>query len=178
MSLTASCISICVATGRPGARQLDQGSDGLAATVSRGSPDRLHQRGKETQMDTMALTHPAAPRKLRITLTAGQPATAAARREVRAAIGAWNVPLDPSAAVLLTRDLSTKARKHEGRKPIELVTSCAYRHLRVDVYATSPATAMDPGAPAGAEAGPAMMLLASLSTSWGYYRTPTGRAGY
>src|SRR5215813_4281518 len=163
MSLTASCICICVATGRPGARQLDQGSDGLAATVSRGSPDRLHQRGKETQMNTMALTHPAAPRKLRLTLTAGQPATAAARREVRAAIGAWNVPLDPSAAVLLT---------------IELVISCAYRQLQVDVYDTSPATAMDPGAPAGAEAGPAMMLLASLSTSWGYYRTPTGRAGY
>src|SRR5215468_2098822 len=161
MSLTASCISICVATGRPGARQLDQGSDGLAATVSRGSPDRLHQRGKETQMNTMALTHPAA-----------------ARREVRAAIGAWNVPLDPSAAVLLTSELVTNALQHEAGKTIELVISCAYRQLQVDVYDTSPATAMDPGAPAGAEAGPAMMQLASLSTSWGYYRTPTGRAGY
>ena len=129
-------------------------------------------------MNTMALTHPAAPRKLRITLTAGQPATAAARREVRAAIGAWNVPLDPSAAVLLTSELVTNALQHEAGKTIELVISCAYRQLQVDVYDTSPATAMDPGAPAGAEAGPAMMLLASLSTSWGYYRTPTGRAGY
>jgi hypothetical protein len=129
-------------------------------------------------MDTMALTHPAAPRKLRITLAAGQAAAAAARREVRAAIGAWDVPLDPSAAVLLTSELVANALRHEAGKTLELVISCAYRQLQVDVYDTSPAMAMDAGAPASAEAGPAMMLLASLSASWGYDRTPTGRAGY
>ena len=84
-------------------------------------------------MDTMALTRPAAPRKLRITLTAGQ-AAAAARNEVRAAIHAWNIPVDPSVAVLLTSELVTNALRHEAGKAIELVISCAYDQLQVDVY--------------------------------------------
>ena len=129
-------------------------------------------------MDTRALTRPAAPRKLRITLTAGQAAVAAARNEVRAAIRAWNVPVNPSVAVLLTSELVTNALRHEAGRTIELVVSCAYRQLQVDVYDTSPTLALQMDAPPGAEIGGGLTLLASLSSSWGYYRTPTGKAGY
>src|SRR3984957_6300980 len=178
MSLPASCISICVATARSGVRQLNRIFLGWLPRTSRVSPDRLHQPGKETQMDTRALTRPAAPRKLRITLTAGQAAVAAARNEVRAAIRAWNVPVDPSVAVLLTSELVANALRHEAGRTIELVASCAYGQLQVDVYDTSPATALQAHPPAGAATGQRLMLLASLSSSWGYHRTPTGQAGY
>jgi hypothetical protein len=124
-------------------------------------------------MNTRALTRPTAPRKLRITLTAGQ-AAEAARNEVRAAIRAWDIPVDPAVAVLLTGELVANALRHEAGKAIELVVSCALGQLQVDVYDTSPATELQVDAPAGA----GLALLASLSSSWGYCRTPTGRAGY
>ena len=129
-------------------------------------------------MDTRALIRPAAPRKLRITLTAGQATVAAARNEVRAAIRAWDVPVDPSVAALLASELVTNALRHEAGKAIELVVSCAYRQLQVDVYDTSPAMALQMDAPPGAETGGGPTLLAGLSSSWGYYRTPAGKAGY
>jgi hypothetical protein len=129
-------------------------------------------------MNTRVLTRPAARRKVRITLTAGPAAAAAARNEVRAAIRAWNVPVDPSVAVLLTSELVANALRHEAGRTIELVASCAYGQLQVDVYDTSPATALPVDTPAGAATGQGPTLLASLSSSWGYHRTPTGQAGY
>ena len=128
-------------------------------------------------MNTRALTRPTAPRKLRITLTAGQ-AAEAARNEVRAAIRAWDIPVDPAVAVLLTSELVANALRHEAGKAIELVVSCALGQLQVDVYDTSPATELQVDAPAGIEHGAGLTLLATLSSSWGYCRTPTGRAGY
>ncbi len=128
-------------------------------------------------MNTRALTRPTAPRKLRITLTA-EHAAEAARNEVRAAIRAWDVPVDTSVAALLTGELVTNALRHEAGKAIELVVSCALGQLQVDVYDTSPATSLQVDAPAGPETGVGLTLLASLSSSWGYCRTPTGRAGY
>ena len=128
-------------------------------------------------MDTRALTRPAAPRKLRITLTAGQ-AVAAARTEVRTAIRAWNVPVEPSVAVLLTSELVANSLRHGAGNAIELVISCAYGQLQVDVYGTSPAAPGQSDPPAGAAAAPELILLASMSTSWGFYRTPGGNAGY
>ncbi|HCU93064.1 MAG TPA: ATP-binding protein [Actinobacteria bacterium] len=129
-------------------------------------------------MDTMARTRPNVRRKLRITLTAGPTAAAAARSQVRAAIYAWDVPVDSSVAVLLTSELVTNALRHEAGKTIELVISCAYGQLHVDVYDTSPVLPMPVDGPANAETGRGLMLLASLSSSWGYYRTPTGKAVY
>lgn len=129
-------------------------------------------------MDTMALTRPAAPRKLRITLTVGQATAAAARNEVRAAIHAWNIPVDPSVAVLLTSELVTNALRYEAGKAIELVISCAYDQLQVDVYDRSPAMALPVGVPASAATGRGLTLLATLSSSCGYHRIPTGNAGY
>jgi hypothetical protein len=129
-------------------------------------------------MDTRALTRPAAPRKLRVTLTAGQAATAAACNEVRAAIRAWDVPVNFSVAMLLTRELVTNALRHEAGRAIELVVSCALGQLQVDVYDTSPTVALQMDVPAGEATGQGLMLLASLSSSWGYDRIPTGKAGY
>ena len=129
-------------------------------------------------MNTRALTRLTAPRKLRITLTAGHAAEAAARCEVRAAIRAWNVPVDPSVAVLLTSELVRNALRRAAGRTIELVISCALGQLQVDVYDTGPAMALPGDAPASAETGQELMLLDSLSTSWGYYRTPTTEARY
>jgi hypothetical protein len=128
-------------------------------------------------MDTLALTRLAAPRKLRITLTAGPAAVAAARNEVRTAVRAWGVPVASSVAVQLTSELVASALSREAGGAIELVVSCAYGQLQVDVYGTSPAAVLPVHAPPGAERrGP--MLLAGLATSWGFYRTPAGQAGY
>ena len=129
-------------------------------------------------MDTLALTRPTAPRKLRITLIAGPAAVAAARNEIRAAIRAWNVPVAPSVAVLLTSELVTSALRREAGRTIELVISCAYRQLQVDVYDTSHVAELQVGGPATAEPGQGPALLDSLASNWGYDRTPTGRAGY
>jgi anti-sigma regulatory factor (Ser/Thr protein kinase) len=128
-------------------------------------------------MNTRALTRPAGPRKLRMTLTA-EHAAEAARSEVRAAIRAWDVPVDPAVAALLTSELVANALRHAADRAIELVVSCALGQLQVDVYDTSPATALQVDAPVTAQTGAGLTLLASLSTSWGYCRTPTGRAGY
>ena len=98
--------------------------------------------------------------------------------EVRAAIHSWKVPIDPSVAVLLTSELVTNALRHEAGKAIELVVSCAYSQLQVDVYDTSPAVALQVDVPAGEATGQGLMLLAGLSSSWGYYRTPGGKVGY
>ena len=129
-------------------------------------------------MDTRALTRLTTPRKLRITLTAGQAAEAVARCEVRAAIRAWNVPVDSAVAVRLTSQLVTNALGREAGKTIELVISCALGQLQVDVYDTAPAMALPGDPPVGVETGQEVMLLASLSSSWGYYRTPTTEARY
>src|SRR5262249_60223341 len=119
-------------------------------------------------MNTRALTRPTGPRKLRITLTADH-AAAAARNEVRAAIRAWDVPVDPSVAVLLTSELVANALRHEAGQAIELVVSCALGQLQVDVYDTSPAGALQVDAPAGTQTGPGLMLLAGLSSNGGTF---------
>ena len=129
-------------------------------------------------METMAPIRTTVQRPHRISLTAGPAAAAEARSQVRAAICAWDVPVDPAVAVLLTSELVTNALRHEAGRIIELVVSCAYRQLQVDVYDTSPTMALQMDAPPGAETGGGLTLLASLSSSWGYYRTPTGQAGY
>ena len=128
-------------------------------------------------MDTRVLARPSAPRKLRVTLTAGQAATAA-RHEVRAAIRAWNLPVNLSVAVLLTSELVSNTLRHEAGTAIELVISCAYRQLQVDVYGTAPAVAPPAGAAESDQAAQGLVLLRRLSSSWGYCRTPVGQAGY
>ncbi len=108
----------------------------------------------------------------------GPAAAAEARSQVRAAICAWDVPVDPDVAVLLTSELVTNAITHEVGRDRH-----ARHHLRL-----RPATGRCPrhvvrlpvpvDAPADAETGRGLMLVATLSAEWGFYRTPAGKAVY
>ncbi len=129
-------------------------------------------------MDTMAPIRPTVQRPYRISLTAGPAAAAEARSQVRAAIDAWDVPVDPPVAVLLTSELVTNAITHVAGETVLLVITCACGQLRVDVHDTSWALPMQLDAPADAEAGRGLVLVASLSTEWGFYRTLAGKAVY
>jgi len=129
-------------------------------------------------MDTMAPTRPALPRTRRILLSAGPDAAAKARRHVRAALYAWDVPVDPSVAVLLTSELVTNAITHEIGETVMLVISCTWNQLRIDVHDTSPSMPVPVNAPLDAEAGRGLLLVSSLSTEWGWYRTCSGKAVY
>jgi anti-sigma regulatory factor (Ser/Thr protein kinase) len=129
-------------------------------------------------MDTMAPIRPIVQREHRISLTAGPAAAAVARSQVQAAIYVWDVPVDPDVAVLLTSELVTNAIRHETGETVTLVVTCAWDQLRVEVHDTSCSVPVLVDVPADAEAGRGLMLVASLSADWGYYRTPAGKAVY
>jgi anti-sigma regulatory factor (Ser/Thr protein kinase) len=129
-------------------------------------------------MDTMAPIRPALQRPRRISLTAGPIAAAEARSQVTAYIYAWDVPVDPSVAVLLTSELVTNAIRHELGQTVTLVLTCPWGQLRVEVHDTSPSMPVPVEAPTDAETGRGLMLVTSLSTDWGWYRTSAGKAVY
>jgi anti-sigma regulatory factor (Ser/Thr protein kinase) len=129
-------------------------------------------------MHTVAPGRPARLHARRIRLTAGPAAAAEARRQVGAAIRAWQVPVDRDAAVLLTSELVTNAIKHAAGETVTLGIRRGHGRLRVDVLDTSPSPPVLADTPAGAEAGRGLMLVASLSAEWGFYRTPAGKAVY
>jgi len=130
-------------------------------------------------METMTPIRPTVQlRSRRISLTAGPAAAAEARSQVRVAVQAWDAPVDLTVAVLLTCELVTNAIRHAAGETIMLAISCSCGQLRVDVHDTSCSLPAPVDAPADAEAGRGLMLVGSLSTSWGFYRTPTGKAVY
>jgi anti-sigma regulatory factor (Ser/Thr protein kinase) len=129
-------------------------------------------------MDTMARLRPTVQRPRRISLPTGPAAAAEARRQVLATICAWDVPVDVDVAVLLTSELVTNAIRHEAGETITLTITCVCGQLRVDVHDTSRTMPVIIDAPADAEAGRGLMLVASLSTDWGVHRTRSGKAVY
>ena len=129
-------------------------------------------------MNTMALTRTADLKSRGVRLATGPAAAAEGRRQVRAAICAWDIPVDPDAAVLLTSELVTNAIRHEPGQTVTLVISCTCGHLRVDVHDTSRSWPVAAGASADAETGRGLMLVATLAAEWGVYRTPAGKAVY
>jgi anti-sigma regulatory factor (Ser/Thr protein kinase) len=129
-------------------------------------------------MDTMARLRPTVQRPRRILLPAGPAAAAEARRQVRAAIDAWDVPVDPEVAVLLTSELVTNAIRHAAGNGVLLTIICICGQLRVDAHDTSCAVPVLVDAPADAEAGRGLMLVATLATDWGCHPTPAGKAVY
>jgi anti-sigma regulatory factor (Ser/Thr protein kinase) len=129
-------------------------------------------------MDTISLVRPTVRRPRRLSLTAGPAAAAEARRRVRAAIAAWDCPVDADVAVLLTSELVTNALQHETGGTITLAITCVCDQLRVEVHDTSGRAPVPVEAPADAEAGRGLMLVASLSASWGFHWTPAGKAVY
>jgi hypothetical protein len=129
-------------------------------------------------MNAMAPTRPADLQVCRVRLTAGPAAAAEARGQVWAAIRAWDIPVDPDVAVLLASELVTNAIGREPGDTIMLAITCAFGQLRVDVHDTSRMLPVLVDAPADAEAGRGLMLVATLSATWGVYRTPAGKAVY
>jgi anti-sigma regulatory factor (Ser/Thr protein kinase) len=129
-------------------------------------------------MTTMALTRPTALQRRRVPLTAGPAAAAQARLQLRAAICGWDIPVDPDVAVLLTCELVTNAIKHTASEAIGVVITCSGEQLRVEVHDTCCLLPVMVDAPADAETGRGLMLVSSLSTEWGTYRTPAGKAVY
>jgi anti-sigma regulatory factor (Ser/Thr protein kinase) len=129
-------------------------------------------------MATMVRFRPTVLRPRRVLLAAGPAAAAAARRHVQAAIFAWDIPVDADVAVLLTSELVTNAIRHEAGDSVLLTIACICGQLRVDVHDTACSPPMPMEAPADAEAGRGLMLVATLSTDWGYHRTSAGKAVY
>ncbi len=113
-----------------------------------------------------------------VRLAAGPAAAAEARRQVEAAICAWNVPVDQSIAVLLTSELVTNAIVHEPGGIVTLAVSFSTGQLRVDVFDASRRLPVVVDAAAEAETGRGLMLVDTLATAWGFYRTPVGKAVY
>ena len=151
-------------------------------TMAPTRPITLHQPTRLT-----GPTGPSAPQKpLRptvlqkrcVTLAAEPAAVGAARNQVQATIQAWEIPVDASIAVLLTSELVTNAIRHEKGDTITLVITCAYGQLHVDVHDTSRTLPVPMDGSPDAEAGRGLVIVASLCSSWGHYRTPTGKAVY
>src|SRR6185369_7010329 len=178
MSPRASCISICREKGTTSVNQLAGSSPGLGRAGRRALPDQLKPAWQGLQIDTMAPTRPALRRTRRILLATGPKAAARARRHVRAALYAWDVPVEPTIAALLTSELVTNAIRYEAGETVMLVISCARGRFRVDVHDTSCFVPIPVNGPADAEAGRGLMLVSSLSSQWGFYPTPAGKAVY
>ena len=128
----------------------------------------------------MAPTRPTELYQRRVRLARQPSAAAEARSQVRAALRAWKVPVDHDIAILLASDLVTNAIVHGDGATITLAIRCSRGQLRIDVYDRSrylPADA-DADERAGADAGRGLALVAVLSTEWGSFRTPAGKAMY
>ena len=111
-------------------------------------------------------------------LATGPAAPAEARTQVRTAIRNWEVPVDPYVAALLTSELVTNAIRHETGETITLAIDCSRAQLRVDVHDTSRSMPAVTGAPADAETGRGLTLVATLADDWGFYPTHWGKAVY
>jgi hypothetical protein len=129
-------------------------------------------------METMAPIRPTVHPLRHVSLRVGPAAAAEARCQVEAAIHAYEAPVDVSVAILLTSELVTNAIRHQAGETAELVIDLTRGQLRVDVHDTSGSLPVLVDAPADAETGRGLMLVASLSSDWGCYRTPAGKAVY
>ena len=129
-------------------------------------------------MNAMAPTRPTELHRRRVRLATGPAAASEARCQVRTAICAWEVPVDLDVAVLLTSELVTNAIRHEVSGTVTLAITCSCSELRVDVFDTCCFLPVVVDTPADAETGRGLMLVATLSADWGFYRTPAGKAVY
>jgi len=126
----------------------------------------------------MAPTRPTELYQRRVRLTREPAAAAAARTQVRAAICEWKVPVDLDIAVLLASDLVTNAITHGDGETVTLAIRCSRDQLRIDVYDKSRSLPLGSGGPADADTGRGLILVTRLSTEWGSFRTPAGKAMY
>ena len=126
----------------------------------------------------MTQTRPTELHQRRILMTRRPAAAAEARRQVGAIIRAWELPVDPDIAILLTSDLVTHAIVHWDSETITLAVRSSRDQLRVDVYDTSLPLPMAVDEQGARQARPGLALVASLSAEWGSFLTFTGKAMY
>ena len=126
----------------------------------------------------MAPTRPTELYQRRVRLTRKPAAAAEARAQVRVAIRDWKIPVDPDIAILLASDLVTNAITHGAGETLTLAIRCSRAHLRIDVYDQSRSLPLGMDEPADTDAGRGLVLVAVLSTEWGSFRTPAGKAMY
>ena len=124
----------------------------------------------------MVPTRPTELRQRRVRLTREPLAAGQARGQVRATVQTWQVPVDQDIAILLTSDLVTEAITHGEGETLTLAIRCTRSALRVDVYDASRPRPAGAGEPAGTGRG--LVLVAAVSTEWGAFRTPAGKAMY
>ena len=129
-------------------------------------------------MNVMAPTRPTELYQRRVRLTRKPAAAAEARGQVRVAIRDWKVPVDPDIAILLASDLVTNAIMHGDGETLTLAIRRSRAHLRIDVCDQSRALPLGTDGPADMDAGRLLVLVAALSTEWGSFRTPAGKAMY
>jgi len=137
-------------------------------------------------MNAMAPTRPTELQVCRVRLTTSPAAAGEARGQVRAAIRAWDIPVEEDIAVLLTSELVTNAVTHGTPTAgtfVLLTIACDTACLRVDVHdGSGDLPVLDTGlideSLAEAETGRGLLLVTSLSAEWGFYRTPAGKAVY
>jgi anti-sigma regulatory factor (Ser/Thr protein kinase) len=127
---------------------------------------------------TATSTHPAGLRLRRLPVATGLAAVSEARAEVRATVSAWRVPVDPDVVALLTSELVTNAVRHEASPAVTVAITCASGQLRVEVHDSSRAMPAPANAPADAETGRGLIIVAALAEEWGFYPTPGGKAVY
>ena len=126
----------------------------------------------------MAPTRPTELYQRRVRLARQPSAAAEARSQIRDSLRAWQVPVDHDIAILLASDLVTSTIMHGDGETVTLAIRCSRGQLRIDVYDQS--RYLPPGAdePSGADTGRGLVLVAALSTEWGSFRTPAGKAMY
>ena len=129
-------------------------------------------------MNVMAPTRPTELYQRRVRLTRKPAAAAEARSQVRVAIRDWKIPVDPDIALLLASDLVTNAIMHGAGETLTLAIRCSRGYLRIDVCDQSRALPLGTDGPADMDAGRLLVLVAALSTEWGSFRTPAGKAMY
>jgi anti-sigma regulatory factor (Ser/Thr protein kinase) len=127
---------------------------------------------------TATSTHPAGLRLRRIPVATGLAAVSEARAEVRATVSAWHVPVDPDVVALLTSELVTNAVRHQASPAVTVALTCSSGQLRVEVHDSSRAMPAPANAPADAETGRGLIIVAALADEWGFYPTPGGKAVY
>ena len=139
--------------------------------------------------NTATPARPAELHQRRIRLARQPVAAGQAREHVRAALRAWQVPVDPDVAILLTSDAVTNAITHGAGPSITVAIRCTRGHLRVDVYDSARSLPADTTGRAsdgldgrdgrdGKQVQPGLALVVLLADDWGVFRTPVGRAVY
>ena len=151
-------------------------------TMAPTRPITLHQPTRPTSPAGPGVPQkplrPTVLQKRRVTLAAEPVSVGAARGQVKATIQAWEIPVDESIAVLLTSELVTNAIRHETGETVTLAIDCCNGQLRVDVHDSAGAIPVMLDTPCDAETGRGLVLVATLSDEWGFYRTPVGKAVY